>query len=575
MTLREMIRRASRYKGRLTTIAILALLGSASLLSIPALAGSLLGGAVSGFSVGAGMVTLMLVVALALTAFFVLASSMVTASTSARILADLRCEIFDHVARLPLEFHDSSEQGDLIALATQEVSKLSGFLTSTLANVPAMLATSLGATIMLFFIDPVLALVIPVLVPMFYVLLKLVSRKLRKLAARAREAEAKVYSEAESHLQMTMVAKSFAAEDAQSTRYAAVVEEARGRMVAVNHAGAAIGPLTGLLAGCAAIFVIVMAGNQLSGGEKSPAELFTFLLYAALLTRPIGALTNVYGQWQIVKGTLARLREVLHLPLEPGYRFERQIDDVRGAIAFEGVSFAYEGRARLLHDLDLAILPGQTVAIVGENGCGKSTLVKLLQRFYDTDEGRITLDGVDITQLDVRFLRRQIGYVPQRALLFNGTIRENILFGSQSADGERLERTLQLAQAKDFIARLPDGLDTRIGDNGVRLSGGQRQRISLARALLSDPAVLVFDEATAMWDLESEAAFVSSCKEALSGRTVLVITHRPASLALANRVIALVDGQCTELAGPSLEKVLSGRVEEAVAQVAETDASKS
>ena len=199
-----------------------------------------------------------------------------------------------------------------------------------------------------------------------------------------------------------------------------------------------------------------------------------------------------------------------------------------------------------------------------------------MQRLYDVEEGRITLDGVDITQIDLQFLRRKIGYVPQRAHLFNGTIRENILFGSNSADSGRLGRALRLAQATEFIARLPEGLDTMIGDNGVRLSGGQRQRITLARALVSNPAVLVFDEATAMWDLESEAAFVSSSKDALAGRTVLIITHRPASLSLANRVVALVDGQCTELRpGHGLEKVLAGRVDEVVAAVAEAGASGS
>ncbi len=569
MTLQDMIGRASRYKGRLAAISVLALLGSASLLAIPALAGSLFGGAISGFTVGTGGITIMLVLALSLTAFFTMASSMVTATTSARILADLRCEVFDHVARLPLEFHDGSQQGDLIALATHEVSELSGFLTSTLANVPAMLATSVGATVMLFFIDPVLAMVIPGLIPLFFVLLKLFSRRLRKLAAKARKAEAKVYSEAESHLQMMMVTKSFAAESSQSRRYASAVEQSRAKLVAVGHAGAAIAPLSGLLAGCAAIFVIVMAGSQLSADEKSSAELFTFLLYAALLTRPIGALTNVYGRWQIVRGTLGRLNGVLKLPEEPGYQAQGELSQVRGAIAFEDVSFGYEGRARLLHGLDLAIAPCETVAIVGENGCGKSTMAKLLQRFYDAQGGSITLDGMDIRELNVQFLRRQIGYVPQRAHLFSGTIRENIEFGSIPGDAVNLDRALRLAQASEFIARLPDGLDTMIGDNGVRLSGGQRQRITLARALLCDPAVLIFDEATAMWDLESEAAFVDSCKEALAGRTVVIITHRPASLALAGRVVALIDGRCNELsAGTGLEKVMAGRIDEVVAEIA-------
>ena len=181
---------------------------------------------------------------------------------------------------------------------------------------------------------------------------------------------------------------------------------------------------------------------------------------------------------------------------------------------------------------------GEIVALTGENGVGKSTLVRLLLCFYLPSAGRITLDGDDIAGLQVQALRRQFGYVPQRALLFNGTIADNIAFGQTGApDAEAMARAVRLAQARDFIASLPDGLDTVVGDNGIRLSGGQRQRIALARALYRDPPIIILDEATSMYDLESEAAFVESCLEALKDRTVIIITHRPASLALADRIV--------------------------------------
>ena len=546
MTIGNLLRRASRYKGSLALISALALFGSISLLTIPALAGTLLGGAVSGVEVGTATVTLLLVAALVLTALLTLASNMVTAATSAKILADLRCEVFDHITHLPLQFHDQSRHGDLIALATYEAGRLSGFLTSTLANVPAMLVTSLGATVMLFLIDPALAFVIPVLIPLFYIALKLLSRRLRGLATLHRESEATVYAEAESNLQMLMITKAFAAEGKQGRRYAAAVDEARGRAVAMNHASAAIGPVSGLLAGCAAIFVIVTATSQSTGEQNSPAELFSFLLYAALLTRPISALTNVYGQWQMAKGTLGRLEHVLQVPPEAGYDTGTR-PDVRGAIAFEKVRFSYPGRTGPLRTASLQIAPGEIVALVGENGSGKSTLVKLLLRFYEPDEGRITLDGLEVTQIDLQYLRRQIGYVPQWPRLFNGTIRENITFGTEHPDASALERAMELAQARHFIAGLPNGLDTVIGDDGVRLSGGQRQRLALARAILADPPILIFDEATSMWDIEGEASFVESCKQALAGRTVIIVTHRPASLSLADRIILVRDGVVEEL----------------------------
>jgi ATP-binding cassette subfamily B protein/subfamily B ATP-binding cassette protein MsbA len=177
------------------------------------------------------------------------------------------------------------------------------------------------------------------------------------------------------------------------------------------------------------------------------------------------------------------------------------------------------------------------VALTGANGIGKSTMIRLLLRYYDPQGGRITIDGQDIAALQVQDLRRQFGYVPQRPLLFNGTIRDNIAFGADADDPAALERAVAMAQASDFISRLPLGLDTEIGDEGIRLSGGQQQRIALARALYRDPPVYIFDEATSMYDLEGEAAFVEACIRSLSGRTVIIITHRPASLALAHRII--------------------------------------
>lgn len=559
MTLQDLIRRSARYRGQLATISGLALFGSLSLLAIPALAGMLLGDAVSGVAIDNGTVVILLVCAIVLTNVFKLASDMATASASARILADLRCEVFDHISHLPLEFHDNSRQGDLIALATYEAERLSGFLTSTLANVPAMLVTSVGATVALFLIDPVLAFIIPVLVPVFYIALKLLSRRLRKLGARAQQAEAEVYAVAESHLHMLMATKTFASEDTQGERYAAAVDKARARRVAIEHASAAIGPFSAVLGGLAAIFIIVAIGSQYSAAQDDPASLFSFLFYAALLTRPVSLLSNVYGQWQVAKGTLARLESVLRLPEEPGYSGAAQLYDAKGAIVFENVRFAYPGRDGPIRDASLSIEPGQVVALVGENGCGKTTLLKLMLRLYELDEGRITFDGHDITTLDVRSLRRQVGYVPQRPLLFNGTIRENLAFGCHDADTPDFDRALALSQASDFVGRLSQGLDTVIGDNGVRLSGGQRQRIALARAILADPPVLVFDEATSMWDLEGETAFVESCKQALVGRTVLLITHRPASLALADRIVLVEDGRCRELQpGPERDRVLAG-----------------
>jgi len=222
------------------------------------------------------------------------------------------------------------------------------------------------------------------------------------------------------------------------------------------------------------------------------------------------------------------------------------MERAKGALALRGVSFAYPERERVLDNVDLDIPAGQIVALVGDNGAGKTTLVNLLLRFYEPDAGEVRLDDRDVRTIQLQALRRQFGLVPQRPLLFNGTIRDNIAFGQHETDEEAIVQAARLAQSHGFISSLAKGYDTEIGDHGVRLSGGQRQRITFARALLADPPVLIFDEATSMFDLDGESAFIASCEHALRGRTVILITHRPASLALADRKLRVEGGKVHE-----------------------------
>jgi ATP-binding cassette, subfamily B, bacterial len=306
-------------------------------------------------------------------------------------------------------------------------------------------------------------------------------------------------------------------------------------------------PLIGLTASIAAVLVLVVAGQQLRAGTMSPSELFIFIFYAALLTRPVSALAHLYGQVQTARGSLARLGSVLKEQPESNYSSGVRIGRASGAISFSDVAFHYPGREPVLDGLSLEIRSGEAVALIGSNGVGKTTLVNLLLRFYDPISGAISLDDTNLAELRLQDLRRQIGVVPQRALLFNGSVRENILFGRLDATPAQLGAAADLAQASSFISELPDGLDTIIGDNGVRLSGGQRQRIALARALLDDPPILVLDEATSMYDLEGESAFVEACSSALKSRTVIIITHRPATLALADRLIEIRDGRAVDV----------------------------
>ena len=534
------LRWANAFRGQLALISALTLLSSLATLAVPWLAAQVLGDMVGagddGFDL-AGTLAL-LVGALVLTTALTIAATMISQTASTRILTELRKEIYAHVQMMPLAFHDDARRGDVLALTSYEVGNLSDFLAQTIANAPAMVLTALGAVAVLFWLDPAMAMVVPLLVPVFYIMMKLAGRRLREVSGKVRAAEVELIAIAERDLELLPAIKAFATEDFHRTQFSEAAETSRRLAVGQAQLNALINPLVALFAALAAIAVLLVASEQVSAGESSPSELFAFLLYAALLTRPVGALAGMYGAYQMARGTLARLEAVLALKPEPGYAGGRAVEHADGAIRFEGVAFAYPERPPVFTGLDLAIAPGEVVALTGENGVGKSTLVRLLLRFYAPNSGRITLDGTDIAEIQVQALRRQFGYVPQHALLFNGTIADNIAFGQSSEpDDGAIARAVRLAQAEGFIAGLPEGLDTVVGDNGVRLSGGQRQRIALARALYRDPPIYILDEATSMYDLESEAAFVENCVEMLKGRTVIIITHRPASLALADRIV--------------------------------------
>jgi ABC-type multidrug transport system fused ATPase/permease subunit len=355
----------------------------------------------------------------------------------------------------------------------------------------------------------------------------------------------------ERNLTMLQAIKSFAREAAQTNDYRNQVQRSLTISIQEARINAVLDPLVGLIAASGAVLLLYTAGQNVKTGAMTGVELFSFLFYAALLTRPVGALAHIYGEVQSARGTLERLQSVLREEAEPGYAGRIGLHGARGELSFAGVSFSYPGRNQVLRDVNLHIRAGEKVALIGGNGAGKTTLVNLLLRFCDPHQGAIQLDGQDIGQIQVQDLRRRIGLVPQRAALFNDTVRANIAFGLDHADDDQIVRAARLAQAHDFISALPQGYDTQIGDHGVRLSGGQQQRLSLARALVKDPPILIFDEATSMFDLEGERAFIEASAQALEGRTVILITHRPASLAIADRIISVERGAVREVAAGS------------------------
>ncbi len=541
MTLRLLLAYATPYRRSLSFAAVLMVLDALSALALPWLAGRFAQELMAGAQATANIV-LLIVALLAVQCLLKYASSSLLGRTAADILADLRCRIYDHLQSLPLSFYHQRRQGEILALLTYEVRQLAGFISGTLLALVPTLLTVMGATVLMVRIDTVLAAAVALLVPVFYLLLKILGRHLRSMGLQLQAADAMAVSVADENLSMLPAIKTFTRETEESIRYGTHVEKIRLLSAKQSHAYAALEPAVQFVAMTFAVLLIWFASERLGSAQMKPHELVSFLLYAALLTRPVGRLAATYGQVLMAQGTLQRLQSILAEPGEPISQASHALPAVHGNIEFRNVCFSYPGRPAVLKDVSLRVQAGETIAIVGENGAGKSTFSHMLMRLQTPQSGQILVDGHDISGVSLHSLRKQIGVVPQHVLLFNGTLRDNIAYGRPGADAQAIQAAAQMAQAHDFIMGLPQGYDTMIGDEGVRLSGGQRQRVALARALLKNPPILILDEATAMFDPEGERSFVEACRDTFRERTVILITHRPASLALADRVLRLAHG---------------------------------
>jgi len=460
-------------------------------------------------------------------------------TTGENMAARLRKRVYEHMQVLPISYFHHRRSGESLSLLSNDAMIISNFVTTTLVSMLPLLLTFFGAFYLMTHLDFQIAMVAVLLLPVYYAAMKLIGLKIRPIATDWVHAWSRMISFVEENLSLLPAIKSFGREKVEAQRFDSRNTELltlSKRQILVQSI---LAPTISFLAGTGLLLLLWLGIRHVVMHEITPGDLVSLLLYAMLMTRPISGLANVYGQVQRTRGAAERLVDFFAEQPEPPETAQPPLENVKGHIRFERVSFAYPGRRPILRDMDLEIKAGESLALTGVNGSGKSTLAYLLMRFIQPTSGRITIDGKDISQYSLESIRHAVGLVAQHTLLLNGSVAENIAYGRYKASKEDIERAARVSGAHEFITQMPDGYDTTIGDQGIRLSGGQRQRLSLARTLLTDPPILILDEATAMFDPQGEEDFIDECSDLLEERTVILITHRPASVALANRVVRM------------------------------------
>jgi ATP-binding cassette subfamily B protein len=500
---------------------------------------------------------------------FVLAAIIVWVATAAqtylvewvgqRALADLRQAIFAHLQLLPLSFFENRPTGVLISRMTNDIEALDSLVTDSVVTLFQGGLTLIGTLVILLTFDIRLALITFIMLPLIG-LASLIFRVASTDAyRRTRETIGSITGYLQESLSGVRVVRSFAQEHRHKVEFAELNELNRGANMTTVNLNAAYFPAIEFVSAIATVVVLLYGGDQALRGAITIGVLVGFLAALNNFFDPITQLSQLYTTYQSGMAALDKIFELLdEQPAMVEQPNALKLDRLRGELRFEHVSFAYPKRrgrdgtdeegtvALALDDIDLVVEPGETIALVGATGAGKSTLAKLVARFYDPTDGRVLIDGHDARDVSYQSLRSQLGIVPQEAFLFSGTIRANIAFGKPDATDAQIAAAADTVGAHEFIAELPEGYDTAVGERGVQLSAGQRQLVAFARALVADPRILVLDEATSNVDLRTEGRIEEGLRRLLAGRTAIVIAHRLSTIRNSSRIVVLHGGRVAE-----------------------------
>jgi len=547
--LRQLVALLHPYRGRVALMFVALLIATAAALAPPYLAGRAID---DGIKTGdSGALTVVLIAFLAAAALnwgATYAQTYLVSWIGQRALQDLRTRVFSHLQSLSIGFYSRNKTGVLISRLTNDVQALDQLVTDGIVTLFSASLTLIGTAGILLFLDPELALVTFAVFPVLAVgsvAFRIASADAYRLT---REKIAAVTAYLQETLSGVRIVRAFGQEPRHVVRFGELNDEHRDVNMRTVRLNASYFPAVELLSAVATAAILLYGGSQVSSGAIEIGVLVSFVLYVQTFFDPIQQLSQLYTTYQAGMAALDKIFQLLDE--EPDLQDAEdavELPRVRGEVRFEDVDFAYgETGAMALEGVSLTVPPGQTVALVGATGAGKSTLAKLVARFHDPVRGRVLIDGHDLRHVTAHSLRSQLGIVPQEGFLFSGTIRDNIAFGRPGAGEEEVQAAARAVGAHEFIERLPAGYDTEVGERGGHLSAGQRQLVAFARAAAADPRLLILDEATSNVDVHTEARIEHGLRRLLAGRTAIVIAHRLSTIRDAGRIVVLDGGRVVE-----------------------------